>query len=227
MISAVIRREREHCCDDLVLAHTREPLYYATALAALASTPGDVSAFTVAASGQSHYLFNRIKRIMEMKKNPFSYSRMVAAILIVATITASVVWLTPSFADSRKGSSVVAVTKASEPAKPATKEATPATRAETVANEQEGKLLIQRLTEDQLVDPNIGFTVMKSEGKLIINRVVQPAELAAKYLPIISQESMIIEVYPVKEWLSRHPWGLKPPFIYQSMIWKFSTKLGC
>lgn len=81
LISAIIRREREHCCDDLVLLHTREPLNYATALAALASYPGNASGLLVAASGQSYPLFHRIKRILEMKKNPFSYSRMVAAIL--------------------------------------------------------------------------------------------------------------------------------------------------
>lgn len=102
LISANIRREREHCCDDLVLDHTSEPLHYATALAALAATTARPPALTVAASGSPDYLFNRIKRIMEMKKHPLNYSRVAAAILIIAGITGSVAWLAPDFGEGRK-----------------------------------------------------------------------------------------------------------------------------
>jgi len=97
MISRIIRRERELCCDDLVLGHTKEPIFYASALSVLATNATKNSALTIAAAGQPHDLLNRIKRIMEMKKNPFSYSRMIAAIVVVAVFSCTIAWMTPTF----------------------------------------------------------------------------------------------------------------------------------
>lgn len=101
-ISAAIRREREHCCDDLVLDHAPEPLPYATALASLEMARLSAPVGALAASGQPRHLLNRIKRIMEMKNNQSAYSRMVAAFLVITAITCSVIWLTPSFAQTGK-----------------------------------------------------------------------------------------------------------------------------
>jgi len=219
MISAIIRREREHCCDDLVLDHTREPLYYATALAALATHQGSVSTFAVAASGQSNHLFHRIKRIMEMKKNPFSYSRMVAAILIITVITGSVVWLTPSFAEYKKDKPVEAT---AAPSKPADEDVLTA-EEDAAANQ-----LIARLTDDHLIDANKGFTVLKTPNKLFINREPLTDEVASKYLHLIKRETVILEVYPLKEWLLQHPNAMRPPFIYPSSVRSFRpAKPGC
>ncbi len=107
MIATIARREREHCCDDLVVNYTPEPLYYVTALAALASRRA-VPPMVVAATGQRTHLFNRIQRIMEAKKNPFSYSRMVASIIIVVTITCSIAWIKPTFSKVQKSRVVAA-----------------------------------------------------------------------------------------------------------------------
>ena len=101
-ISAGIRREREHCCDDLVLAQTQQPLPYATALATLEASRNAAQPLTLAAGGQRHFLFNRIKRMTEMKKNPLNYGRLAAALVIVGAITFSVVWFSPAFAQNRK-----------------------------------------------------------------------------------------------------------------------------
>lgn len=101
-ISAVIRREREHCCDDLVLIHSSHPLPYAMALATLETQRGTNHYMALAASGKKQDLFNRIKRIMEMKKENLNYGRLIAAALLVAVIGVSAVWLTPVFAQNHK-----------------------------------------------------------------------------------------------------------------------------
>jgi|GEM_PF-1382097 len=193
LISAIIRREREHCCDDLVLDHTREPLSYATAIAALAHQPGTKSVFTVAATGQSNHLFNRIKRIMEMKKNPFSYSRMVAAILIITTVTCSIAWLTPAFARTKKGTPE----KAAAPPKPVQ-------NALSAINQDE-VILANRLMADKLIDQVKGFVVEKNGNKLYIDGKPQADEVATKYLAGIKKEVMRVQVFPLLERLKMHP----------------------
>lgn len=217
LISAIIRREREHCCDDLVLVHTREPLNYATALAALAAYPGNASGLLVAASGQSYPLFHRIKRILEMKKNPFSYSRMVAAILIISVISCSVVWLTPSFANKKD--------------KPVVTENTARTKAVLDENQEEMKL-VRMLSDDHLIDESKGFTLERKGDKLYIDYKLQTAQIASKYLPAISKKELRVEVYPFKERVKQHPGAsllqLSAPVILSSPCVDYKPqKEGC
>ena len=193
MISAIIRRERELCCDDLVLDHTCEPLSYATALAALAN-PETVSVFTVAASGQSNHLFNRIKRIIEMKKTPFSYSRMIAAILIFAAITSSIAWLKPSFAHTSKDKNDKTITPIAA-----------AQKAPLMENQSEENQLISRLIGDGLISQVKGFLVEKQKNKLYINGQEQTDEIARKYLSLIKQEVIRVQVFSFEERLQQHP----------------------
>ncbi|HVX00517.1 MAG TPA: M56 family metallopeptidase [Candidatus Babeliaceae bacterium] len=99
LISAVIRREREHCCDDLVVACYRDPLPYARALATLENNRVQ-SQLSLAATGHQNRLFNRIKRIMEMKTNKISYSQFAIIMAVFITIAFAITLLsfTPSFA---------------------------------------------------------------------------------------------------------------------------------
>lgn len=228
MISSVTRREMEHCCDDIVLNHSKEPIFYASALAVLAQTPVTVSAFTVAASGQSNYLFNRIKRIMEMKKNPFSYSRMAAAIIMITVITCSVIWLAPSSARGSKGKPKTTIVKTPSvekvelqvaadeeqkvPVKKAQQEQAninkPAsvneTDAVTVTETDESKLINQMLG-DGVIDQVKGFVVEKMQDKLYVNGQLQSEEVTRKYLQPLKQEYIRVEVFPFMERLNRHP----------------------
>ncbi len=217
LISAIIRREREHCCDDLVLVHTREPLNYATALAALAAYPGNASGLLVAASGQSYPLFHRIKRILEMKKKPFSYSRMVAAILIIAVISCSVVWLTPSFANKKD--------------KPIVTEIPAKTKVIPEENQEERKL-VRMLSDDHLIDESKGFTLERKGDKLYIDYKLQTAQISSKYLPAISKKELRVEVYPFKERVKQHPGAsliqLSAPVILSSPCVDYKPqKEGC
>lgn len=213
-ISAIIRREREHCCDDLVLDHTREPLFYATALAALASHSGP--SFAVAASGQHNHLFHRIKRIMEMKKNPLSYSKMLAAILIMTTITCTIAWIAPSFAH------------APEPAKPNT---LPAGKGVLESPNQDENQLIKLLSDDQLINEVKGFVIEKKKDQLYINGRQQTAAVAARYLSSIKKEALRVEVFPLEERLRRHPQSgflqIVVPVRFSSPCIDYSVKPGC
>jgi bla regulator protein BlaR1 len=100
LISRIIRKEREHCCDDVVMTYMNTPLPYAKALAEL-----EVQRFNkmaMAATGNKNQLLNRIKRIMEMKKKPVNYTQFgVAAILILALIV-SIAWFSPVMAQTKK-----------------------------------------------------------------------------------------------------------------------------
>ena len=103
-ISAAIRREREHCCDDLVIAQTHQPLAYARALTSLAQQQRLAApAIALAATGQKPLLLNRIKRIIEMKNHPLRYGHIIAACSLAAIIiTVSIVYFSPSFAQQGK-----------------------------------------------------------------------------------------------------------------------------
>ena len=104
LISSVIRREREHCCDDLVVANTGSALPYAKALATLGSYRLYKGDMALAVTGKKDHLFNRIKRIMEMKKRTTNYSQLTVALILVLTLMASLTWLAPGFAQKAKTS---------------------------------------------------------------------------------------------------------------------------
>ncbi|MFD2886045.1 M56 family metallopeptidase [Chitinophaga cymbidii] len=95
-ISKNIRLEREHCCDDLVIAGTVQPLQYARALVALEEYRLTANPMAMAAADDKHHLLHRIKRIMEMKKKNLNYTQRMMAMLIILTGLVSIAWLNPS-----------------------------------------------------------------------------------------------------------------------------------
>ena len=104
LISSVTRREREHCCDDLVISRSASPLTYAKALAILEHTRSNDNGLVLAATGRKKQLLNRIKRIMEMKKSKINYSQFAIIIVAIIAITFSIAMFTfsPSFAQQAK-----------------------------------------------------------------------------------------------------------------------------
>jgi bla regulator protein BlaR1 len=95
-ISKNIRLEREHCCDDLVISSSVQPLHYAHALVALEEYRLNSNPLAMAAADNKQHLFYRIKRIMEMKTKNLNYSQKILAILIIATGFLSIAWLNPA-----------------------------------------------------------------------------------------------------------------------------------
>ncbi|MBE2288789.1 MAG: M56 family metallopeptidase [Chitinophagaceae bacterium] len=109
LISARIRRERELCCDDMVLAATGDGLCYARALAALEEGRAVAGSLSLAATNNKFELLNRIKRIMTMKQQDVVQGRTSAIVLSVfaAALIAAMVSFTPSFAQRADGTKTV------------------------------------------------------------------------------------------------------------------------
>lgn len=112
-ISKNIRLEREHCCDDIVLASKVQPLHYAKALVALEEYRLTVNAMAMAAADNKQHLFHRIKRIMEMKTKNINYTQKLLAVMIIAVGLVSIAWLNPSDKDNKRDKKKVTVTETS------------------------------------------------------------------------------------------------------------------
>lgn len=64
-ISSQVRHERENCCDDMVVNATGQPLHFAKALAFVQEMPAPNTDLAMAASGQSHHLLKRVRRLLD------------------------------------------------------------------------------------------------------------------------------------------------------------------
>ena len=86
-VSAVIRAEREHCCDDAVVAIQSDPRGFAEALAALEQRRW--SAYEAALAANGGHLMNRIQRLLntQPKRPRFIAAPVFLAALLVAAIT--------------------------------------------------------------------------------------------------------------------------------------------
>jgi beta-lactamase regulating signal transducer with metallopeptidase domain len=94
--SRFIQIEREHACDDLVLRFTGTPLTYAHALLKLELLKvKDTPALSLAASGQSQHLYQRIKRITDMKTNYVNPKQQILSITLALATIISLAWVSP------------------------------------------------------------------------------------------------------------------------------------
>jgi len=119
LISSIIRKEREHCCDDIVVMKTPDRLPYAKALATLETYRLYPTQPALAATGSKNELLTRIKRIMEMKKNNINYGQLTAVLLVVIFLLASVTFIIPEVnaqdkKDKKKKDTTTSTTKVEE-----------------------------------------------------------------------------------------------------------------
>lgn len=106
-LSSVVRREREHCCDDFVVQHTAS-VPYAYALLALEEHRQALARPLVAANGnRSSSLFNRIKRITAMKSVKNNSQRTLAAITALVLIAAMACFATAFGQDKKENTKSV------------------------------------------------------------------------------------------------------------------------
>ncbi len=97
MAGRFIHIEREHACDDLVLKTTGKPLKYAHALLKLELIKDNNSpAFALAATGKTQNLYQRIKRITNMKTNYLNAKQQIAALTLGVACMLSIAWINPS-----------------------------------------------------------------------------------------------------------------------------------
>jgi beta-lactamase regulating signal transducer with metallopeptidase domain len=96
IVSAILRREREHCCDDTVIAQQGNARAYAYALAHLEEVRIAKTTLALSLAGNKNELLNRIKRIMEKSvKNHSGRERIIPAVLLVVGLMCAS-WLTIS-----------------------------------------------------------------------------------------------------------------------------------
>lgn len=88
--------EREHACDDLVVALTHTPMTYAHALLQLELlTNSHEQTLALAATGKKQYLYQRIKRITDMKTNYMNSKQKLFAVTLTLATVISLAWINP------------------------------------------------------------------------------------------------------------------------------------
>lgn len=101
LINRIIYAEREHCCDDMVLQITGQPLVYAQTLLQLEETRKQNWQLAVAATGKKYHLLTRIKRIMETKKQTNNFRHILVAVLLLTGSMGTIAWLNPEIKDGK------------------------------------------------------------------------------------------------------------------------------
>ncbi|APW61983.1 M56 family metallopeptidase [Paludisphaera borealis] len=80
IVSGWVRREREHCCDRIVVDHTGRALDYAGALFVLADAPSPGAPFPHGAFMAQNHLVDRIRRILNPEEPAMQLSRSAVAL---------------------------------------------------------------------------------------------------------------------------------------------------
>jgi bla regulator protein BlaR1 len=92
-----IHIEREHACDDLVVNFTGTPLTYAHALLKLELLKDkQTPALSLAATGTNQHLYQRIKRITDMKTNYINAKQQFFILTLTIATVASLAWINPT-----------------------------------------------------------------------------------------------------------------------------------
>jgi hypothetical protein len=95
LINKLINKERENCCDDVVVHITGSPFIYAQALLKLEENKQSQWQLALAAIGKRYELLNRIERIMKTEKQTTNIRPALIALFIFACGISSIAWLNP------------------------------------------------------------------------------------------------------------------------------------
>ncbi len=96
MLGNEIRKAREFCCDDLVLADNHNPNVYANALLIIEDNRHNPS-LAMAATGSAKFpLLTRIKRIMDMKTIKNNRKTQILSIFFLLSVSLSLAWMLPA-----------------------------------------------------------------------------------------------------------------------------------
>jgi beta-lactamase regulating signal transducer with metallopeptidase domain len=137
LVSRWVRLEREHCCDEVVLAHSDDPRAYAETLAALA-IPGLAPAHAAAVMA-NHQLLARIRHILNLEDRRMTLS--VKALTLVGSLVVTTALLVAAHAQSN----------AADPNSDA-KPAAPSTQSDLIDQAVMQKIVSQRLAADEKID---------------------------------------------------------------------------
>jgi beta-lactamase regulating signal transducer with metallopeptidase domain len=114
LLSNVIKKERENCCDDFVLQYRYDPHSYASALLRLEQSRMSKLKLAIGAVSGKKQLLSRIKRITnsQVVSRQFNYGQKMIALLLVTAIICSVAWLSP---EEKKSQSTKVLSKEIKP----------------------------------------------------------------------------------------------------------------
>lgn len=94
ILSSIVRKEREYCCDDLVVQHHGDSRAYAYALTNLAEARLSAQPFALSLAADKNQLLNRIRRIMEKSTKTHSgKTRILLPAILVTGGLLSISWL--------------------------------------------------------------------------------------------------------------------------------------
>jgi beta-lactamase regulating signal transducer with metallopeptidase domain len=98
LLVKVVKRERENCCDDLVIHYKYDRHSYASALVSIEKTRLNRYPLAMSATSGKNQLLTRIKRIVENGKeiNTFNYGQKLLTLLVITAIMISVSWIYPT-----------------------------------------------------------------------------------------------------------------------------------
>ena len=112
LCSSLIEREREHACDDIVLQKTHTPLTYAHALLQIELiNEKQTPVFSMAASGTNQNLYQRIKRITDMKTTYNNAKQQLIAITVTVLTLVSLAWINPVTSKTTGDKKIIALTE--------------------------------------------------------------------------------------------------------------------
>lgn len=98
-----IHIEREHACDDLVVKFTNSPITYAHALLKLELIKDKTQpALSLAATGKNQHLYQRIKRITDMKTSYMNAKQKILALCLTLATVISLAWINPTKTETTK-----------------------------------------------------------------------------------------------------------------------------
>lgn len=100
LLNRIIATEREHCCDDLVIAVTEQPLTYAQALLDLQQAAQPIR-LTLAAKSKGFLLLNRIQRIMKTEKPVSNFKPLILSIILLVGGVVSIAWFKPQLKEGK------------------------------------------------------------------------------------------------------------------------------
>lgn len=114
-----IRIEREHACDDLVVKHTGTPLTYAHALLKLELLKDkQAPTLSLAATGTNQHLYQRIKRITNMKTSYINAKQQMIILALTLSTVLSLAWMNPKKPAVKKAKNIATLTNRVVEAKP-------------------------------------------------------------------------------------------------------------
>jgi hypothetical protein len=97
LLSMILRNEREHCCDDLVMQFQYKPGHYAEALLLLERNRGTENQVQLQATGTNRFhLFQRVRRILTGEPTTTPVSHRMLALFIGFLFVGFIGWYRPS-----------------------------------------------------------------------------------------------------------------------------------